>query len=95
MLIVCYQAAASVLAQTPRQWPIKNDGEIASYLGILRRLCPPTSCQKEKPLANEQVKLENRRAVIVVVPILGLLKTWFTPLRLRYFSREQRCSALD
>ncbi len=29
-----------------------------------------------------------------VVQILGLLKTWFTPLRLRYFSHKRRCSAL-
>ncbi len=78
MLTGCYQGAPSVLAQIQRQQPIKKDGKISkitNYLGIRRRLGPPTSCQKEKTLVNEQVKLESRTASTVVVQILFALRT--------------------
>ncbi len=48
-----------------------------NYFGILQPLAPPTSCQKEKTLVSEQVKLQSWRAVTAVVQSLHTLKNGF------------------
>ncbi len=72
---------------------IKKYCKMANYFGILQRLGSTTVKKKYYLWANRWNS--RRRAFTVVVQILHVVKAWFSPIKVKYFSCGPRCSARE